>query len=149
MRLNLNCVRSVLLAVEENTGLHKPCYFVDFELNEELFSIGGQIEPQAFQDELHKLYENEELMYHVHYCVSAGLLVRMKGTPDYQVFISDLTPKGHSFIESIRDDKVWNHILKILAKAGSKTLEAAIQIAPAVALEVAKLYMASNGLPMR
>lgn len=134
MRLNLNCVRSVLLAVEGNTGLHKPCYFVDFELNEELFSIGGQIEPQAFQDELHKLYENEELMYHVHYCVSAGLLVRMKGSPDYQVFISNLTPKGHSFIENIRDDKVWNYVLKALRKVGAITLEAAMQVASAVML---------------
>lgn len=134
MRLNLNCVRSVLLAVEENTGLHKPCYFVDFELNEELFSVGGQIEPQAFQDELHELYENEELMYHVHYCVSAGLLVRMKGSPDYQVFISNLTPKGHSFIENIRDDKVWNYVLKALRKVGAITLEAAMQVASAVML---------------
>lgn len=146
MRLNLNCVRSVLLAVEENTGLHKPCYFVDFELNEELFSIGGQIEPQAFQDELHELYENEELMYHVHYCVSAGLLVRMKGSPDYQVFISNLTPKGHSFIENTRDDKIWKGIMEITAKLGIKSLEGAFQIISGVVTQLINAHFMIGGM---
>lgn len=33
MKINLDCVRDVMLCVEANTGLHQRCYFIDYALN--------------------------------------------------------------------------------------------------------------------
>ena len=30
MRINMDCIRDILLCVEENTGLHQACFFISY-----------------------------------------------------------------------------------------------------------------------
>ena len=66
MKLNLDCVRDILLCVEENTGVRKYYYFVDSTLDD--FNHRGGFEVLDAPDYQKKLMENgsvEELIYHI------------------------------------------------------------------------------------
>lgn len=130
MRLNLDCVRQLLLCVEDNTGLREYCYFIDSGLEECQINIGeSPIPPPDYQDKLLKKFDNDELVYHINYCVDAGLLSTITPLGSYRIGIADLTPKGHDFLENIRDNSVWSGVKDIATKVGSKSLESVIQIA--------------------
>lgn len=131
MQLNLDCIRRILLCVENNTGLRKYCFFIDSNLEKaELLTGGRLIPPKDYQLELLHDFSNDELIYHVHYCIKADLLSTNSLSFDvYQIVITDLTPNGHRFLENIRDNKVWNNVKNIAEKVGSKSLDAVIQIA--------------------
>lgn len=139
MKLNLDCVRQILLCVEENTGLRKYCFFIDSGLEESEIIIGSSpIPPPDYQTDLLKKFDNDELIYHINYCFQADLLSTDRPLGVYQIFISDLTPKGHNFLENIRDNKVWSGVKGVAAKVGSKSLDAVIQIASNVITELIK-----------
>lgn len=130
MRLNLDCVREILLCVEENTGLRKFCSFVDSGLNDSAIFLNG--EPEAlpeYQTELLDSFDNDELIYHVHYCIKAELLVESETSNACRIWIADLTPKGHDFLANIRDNKIWSGVKDIAGKVGAKSLDSVIQIA--------------------
>lgn len=139
MRLNLDCVRQLLLCVEDNTGLREYCYFIDSGLEKSQTLIGeSPIPPPDYQLKLLKNFSNDELIYHINYCVNAGLL-SLNGTLGlYQTIVTDLTPKGHNFLENIRDNKIWSGVKNVAAEVGSKSLESVMQIASAVVMQLIK-----------
>ena len=139
MKLNLDCVRSILLCVEANTGLRKYCFFIDSGLEEGQLIIGNKPTPPAdYQIDLLGQYSNDELIYHINYCIEANLLSSNSHRGLYETIITDLTPKGHDFLENIRDNKVWTGIKAVATKVGSKSLESIIQIASNVISELIK-----------
>lgn len=130
MQLNLDCIRDILLCVEENTGLRKSCYFIDDGLEKTQEIIGAPLLPYPdYQDELQRKYSNNELIYHLRYCVNSDLLLAYGKLGLYETVIADLEPKGHEFLANIRDDKIWNKVKITAGKVGSKSIEALIQIA--------------------
>lgn len=139
MRLNLDCIRDILLCVESETDLHKYCIFYDLGTMQ---SVSDCLEDDDkcsvcdYQEELLSRYENDELFYHVRYCIESGLLSHLEGRPTYQFVITDLTPKGHDFIENIRNDNIFNGVKSIASKVGSKSLDAVISIASNVIIEL-------------
>ena len=91
--------------------------------------IGNPLIPLPdYQINLLKSFDNDELIYHVNYCVESGLLLTDSSFAPYQIIIKDLTPKGHDFLENIRDNKVWSGIKDVASKVGSKSLDSVIQI---------------------
>lgn len=139
MKLNLDCIRQILLCVEENTGLRKSCFFIDSGLEEAETIIGNSpIPPQDYQTQLLKKYDNDELIYHVAYCVEAGLVSTNQPLGLYQTIITNLTPKGHDFLENVRDNKIWSGVKSIASKVGSRSLESVIQISSNVLTELIK-----------
>ncbi len=139
MRLNLDCVRQILLCVEENTGLRKYCYFIDSGLEESVKVIGDiPTPPPDYQIDLLKNFDNDELIYHINYCVESGLLSVYGPLHVYQIVISDLTSRGHEFLENIRDNKVWSGVKSVAAKIGSKSLDSVIQISSNVITQLIK-----------
>lgn len=136
MRLNLDCVRDILICVEENTDLHNDCYF--FERGRFDPDPDGEKLP-AYQKELQKDFDNGTLLYHVHYCVEAGLLRKGRNYDNY-VIINDLTPAGHEFLNNIREDNIWNGIKTVSSKVGAKSMEAVTQIASNVISELIRSY---------
>ena len=140
MRLNMDCVRDILLCVEENTGLRQSCRFVDSGLHSAYDFLHGSDHSDipAYESALIEKYENDMLIYHVHYCVECGLLSAMKQQSELDIVISDLTPQGHSFLENIREDKLWNRIKGISENVGSKSLDAFISISSNVVSELVK-----------
>lgn len=139
MKLNLDCVRQILLCVEENTGLRKSCFFVDSGLEKGEVIVGNDpVPPPDYQSKLLEEFSNDELIYHINYCVESKLLSANSQLGLYQIFIADLTPKGHDFLENIRDSQVWSGIKNIATKVGSKSLESVIQIASNVITQLIK-----------
>lgn len=138
MRIDLDCARDVMLCVEENTGLHRSCYFLDYALNAAAEFVGDIEETPSYQAELEKKYANETLLYHLNYCIEAGLLTSSTPTGTYLTVISDLTPKGHEFLANIRNQNVWAKVRGLARKAGSTGIDFVIEIAKAVSVEAAK-----------
>lgn len=144
MKLNLDCVRQILLCVEENTGLRKSCFFIDSGVEESLALVGSSPIPLPdYQTNLLESVTNDELIYHVNYCIVSGLLLSESPPDQYQIWIDDLTPKGHDFLENIRDNKVWSGVKGVAAKVGSKSLDAVFQISSNV---ITQLIRAQFGI---
>lgn len=138
MRLDLDCVRDILLCVEENTGLRKICRFYDLDLSDSAAFLGEELHVSEYQKELLKKYPCDKLMYHVLYSIDADLLYRVDSSDGICTVISDLTPAGHSFLNNVRENSVWNSVKSVSSKIGAKSLEAVTQIASNVITELIK-----------
>lgn len=117
MRLNPDCVRDILLTVEENTGLRKSITFTGA--------------PVTFP--MLVKYPLEEVLYHVQQCDYAGYLVIASRGGQGTCIIDDLTPEGHGFLESIRDVAVHEEAKSnFFSKAGAFTIKVFENIAAKV-----------------
>ncbi|MDE5570390.1 MAG: DUF2513 domain-containing protein [Ruminococcus sp.] len=100
MKLNYDCVRDVLLTIEEITGLDDSLLF----------------EPVCFYDIASNLsqYDDKETLYTIlklseaEYIKTKWMNEKQENFHDYMVF--DITFKGHEYLNSIRNPKVWNTI---------------------------------------
>lgn len=115
MRLNPDCIRDILLAVEENTS----------------YSTAMEFSTYTQFDEL-KQYSTEEILYHIKQCELSGLLTRVDWFMGGGCLIHDLSPKGHEFLANIRSDNVWNKTKETAKSIGSFSLTALTQIAVSV-----------------
>ncbi len=96
MKLNPNCIRDILIAVEDT---------VDFDH----FYVYCHDQPS----ELNKKYTHSEIIYHIKQAADSNLITI---SPFFDggdlVYITDLTPYGHEFLANIRTETVWNRLLK-------------------------------------
>lgn len=143
MRLDMDCIRDVLLCVEENTGLRNFCYFVDLGLSESAEFIGTEMNIQDYQFDLLKIYENDTIIYHVNFCVEANLISLIDGSDMYHIMVEDLTPSGHDFLANIREKKNWGLVKSIAQKVGGYSLSAIIKIASGVSSNLIDEYLKS------
>lgn len=120
MKLNPDCIRDILLAVEAicDTGRY-------FDSRIDLDKILGN-------------YNVEEIAYHARQCDMAGMFYKFKRGIDGGWEVADLTPKGHEFLANIRENTIWNNVKAVSSKVGSKSLSAISQIASAVVTEIIK-----------
>lgn len=116
MKLNPDCIRDILLSVEEictsDRGMN---YNGDSNDNPKLLSK----------------YSCEEIVYHVQLCENYGLIlnVNYRNEDDIvYIFIKDLSPQGHTFIANVRKDDIWNETKSIAEKVGSLSLPTLAQI---------------------
>ena len=136
MKLNLDCIRDILICIEDNTDLRTCCYFIDTGLPDAaVLQIEGSLPATPrYEESLINVYGNDPLIYHVNYIANAGLAYRADADANpHQVVISDLTPKGHDFLANIRNNDNWAKVKDIATKAGVSGLNAAIKIATGVA----------------
>lgn len=123
MKLNPDCIRAILLTVENACDIGKPIRLPD--------ERGTHL----------KAYFDDEILYHVRQCDLSHLLYRVRalsGNGRLSYLIEDLTPEGHKFIANVRKDTIWNNTKSIAAKVGSKSLDALIQISSNVITELIK-----------
>lgn len=114
MKLNPDCIRDILFAVEENTGFQKV-----MSIDEEDYTQYQQL----------KKYKYEEVAYHVVQCNLSGYFVDFAARIDDSYMIVDLTPKGHEFLADIRSDTNWKKIKETALKVGSFSLGVLADIA--------------------
>ena len=133
MRLDFDCVRDILICIEENTGLRKHCYFVDSGLTTAAVWLDAVVDTPQYQIPLLKMYDNDTLIYHVHYCLDSGLAVGTPNKDEYKIHIADLSPAGHEFLAKIRDNSTWEKTKDIGVKIGSFSLTTVSKIAEGVA----------------
>lgn len=112
MRLNPECIRDILICVEDNTGLSK--------------GVGSET-----ICDLNPQYSKDEIIYHIRQCKFHKFIFITVEIRD-SILISDLTPLGHEFLADTRSNNVWNKTKSIATKVGSNSLAALAQIASGV-----------------
>ncbi len=129
MKLNPDCIRGLLLEVEDATDFLR-MYEYDSK------------KPQTGHL---KDFSREEILYHIRQCSLSELILGVKYFDNGEsVIIPDLSPAGHKFLNNVRQDTIWNHTKTIAEKVGSKSLDMLIQISSNVITEIIKAQL---GLP--
>ena len=111
MKLNYDCVRDVLLAVEKT------------ETIDENLSLTPLKVVKLF-DELPE-YKDNEILYTVEKLKEADYInaaISFAAGHYIDGFISSITYSGHEYLDNIRDPKVWRKVKNVLDKAGAITL---------------------------
>lgn len=108
MELNHDCVRDILIWVENNVQISHPRY------------------TDNLIDDLQDRWSKMEIVYCVAQLNEAGLLdggAIIDGGAVSINSITKLTWNGHEYLDNIRDDKVWKETKKtIFSKIGSASL---------------------------
>ena len=94
MKLNPDCIRDILLVIEKITDIQKPFYF----------SSENAVAKKNTPSEYITKYNKRELEYHLVQCNENGLLGEMKKSVLGTYTVKSLSPKGHDFRQSIRDN---------------------------------------------
>ena len=130
MRLNPDCIRDILLSVEESTEVN-----VLFVYDRD--SRGGT----RLGD-----YAHDVIRYHIRQCKWADLIT------DYNewdcggyIKIHDLTPRGHEFLANTRSSNLWETLKESSAQAGVDSLSALIQGAAKFAASALLSRITSGG----
>ncbi len=118
MKLNPDCIRDILLAIEEITDIQKPFSF-----------LPRTPQPKNTLSEYITKYNKRELEYHLVQCNENGLLGEVEKSVLGTNTVKSLSPKGHDFRQSIRDNSGWNKIKELLFSSGKISLSTLFQIA--------------------
>lgn len=115
MKLNPNCIRDILLDIEESTTINTGWKYSSRNPSKRL-----------------RCYDQFEIAYQARYCMEAGLISGFGiGGNSESVFAIDLTPAGHEFLSNIRPQSLWE---KVLSKGAGASIPVIIEIAKEVAL---------------
>lgn len=125
MKLNFDCVRDVLLYIEENTSINSSAIFK--KTLDDFLSSDISNDDNASYKSIYDIYGEDVVFYHLNYCHNAQLIY-MNSFNDGSIYADDLSPKGHDFLANIRNDNIWNNTKEVASKVGSKSLEALVQI---------------------
>lgn len=132
MKLNPDCIRDILLTVEENASISNP---VTIDNPTSPLNIGLK-HTYAVQYERLKDYPFDEIKYHIRQCHEPGLLINFKTYFNDTLSIDDLSPNGHEFLSNIRSDTVWNKTKLISTRFSDISLKILKEIAVKVISEM-------------
>lgn len=123
MKLNHDCIRSILLEIEK-----KPCFDEDLQIvTTDVSDIFTSLDK----------YSDQEILYCLQRMIEAEIIIATLNFAS-GAFVSGsitaITSKGHEYLESIRNHKVWQKVKEKLTKAGSMSFE----LIMSAALEVLK-----------
>lgn len=122
MKLNPDCIRDLLLAIEDVT--EPGCFWA---YNEE------DVQPSL------RKYSPSEIEYHLSQAEMSDLII-LNGCSDGVSMVEDLTPNGHEFLANIRENTVWNGVKEVSGKIGSTSLSTLTTISSNVITELIKSY---------
>ncbi|WP_017211824.1 DUF2513 domain-containing protein [Clostridium beijerinckii] len=138
MKLNPDCIRDILLTVEEITSPSSQFVFKGSDdTNDFLLDDESEDEPEIIYEKL-KSYTDEEILYHINQCELSGFFTEVNWCTGYLCFIEDLSPLGHQFLADIRSDTNWNKTKSIAKSVGSTSLSAIKDIAAKIISEMIK-----------
>lgn len=115
MRLNPDCVRDILIAIEETANFQEA-------INNKQLEKSAILQP----------YSSSEILYHLRQLSWAELIQEFDFYGDTGYSILDLSPKGHEFLNNIRSNDNWDKVKGLSKKVGSHSLSALQQIATGV-----------------
>ena len=110
MKLNPNCVRDSLIALEEMSNL-------DDNLTSKWLTIKNFLE-----NPLTSKYSEKEIVYTLRKLKEGGLIVANFNYSDnelYSAIITELTYEGHQFLETISNSKIFDMAITKLDEIGS------------------------------
>ncbi|EOH76211.1 DUF2513 domain-containing protein [Enterococcus raffinosus] len=133
MKLNQNCIRDILLELEDELG---------FDLHISKYDL----------DELksYKKYGEDEFLYTISKLSEAGYINESHqaggDTMYYQLMIHSITWEGHKFLDTIRDNQVWAVTKKVASKFSSVSVNMISTIASTVITNLIENQMRQSGL---
>ncbi len=132
MKYNIECIREILLTLEESLKLVK-----DEDGN---FSSNNVWLGQLFS-QLTPKYTEEDILYSLEILSEAELIDAYFDNGDGLIiskstFVADITYKGHEFLENVRDSKNWRKMKEIGGQIGSFALS--------IIGEIAKNYLITS-----
>ena len=137
MKLDANCVRDVLLAVEE--------------LQRVFVNDDGDVEKmELWVDDLYAVlpnYDKDVVFYALYNLEQAGyvdLSVQWINNCVNMCAINHMTYEGHEFLESIRDSKQWTSVKKGLSAIRNYSLSAISSVAEGITNAAISSYLAQN-----
>lgn len=111
MKLNSECIRGLLLSIEE---------ICDFDTL-------WEYQQDDFESEFLAEYTHDEILYHIRQAEKAKLIEDVHYyNGGSHATIRDLTPKGHEFLANIRNDSIWK---KVISKAPDASLPVLFELA--------------------
>lgn len=113
MKLNYDCVRDVMLYLEENLIFGNPIRDTNINLNYDI------------EDIRYSLLKLHEINY-----LDGSVSKYMDG--DYSVITTDITFYGHKFIGEIQSDTIWDKTKSVSKDLGIQTINGITQIAGSV-----------------
>lgn len=111
MKMNYDCVRSVMLALEENITINDDMCLIPISIDK-LIELLPRYAPKDVLYTVEKLKEAEY--------IKASM--QRAGMTYIDGIVTDITYSGHEFTEKIRDGKIWRGIKNTLEKVGAITL---------------------------
>lgn len=127
MKLNYDCLRALLLAVEEHE-------YIDSSLKISELWHSDLLELPSL-----KIYEKNDITYAAMIAIEANLLQGKFQASNEEVdylYIMRLTSDGHTFIESIRPERVWDVISSFGEDIGTMSIDIIKETAPQVLAEM-------------
>ena len=132
MILNYDCIRSILLFIEENIGYKDKNSDVPHIREDMLYT-------SILKNEYFNKYKNiEELAEAMEKLIEEGFL-KCKSIPKYNndgdliyVRITGLTWSGHELLDNIRNDTIWNAVKEKTKKVGKVSIKAMASAASAL-----------------
>lgn len=113
MRLNHDCIRDILLYVEEN---------ITYDIE--------SVDVENLISKFSSKYDKNTINYHIKQIGNASLVEEVFYSEDSPELISDLTWEGHEYVNNIRDSKVWAKLKDLTKNLASVSLSVLIQKAP-------------------
>lgn len=112
MKLDILCIRDILLCVEERVDYRNVAMFVDLDAEEQRYpESGAAVKVPEYNRTLYDQYGMDKVLYHINYCIDAGLVLAAETRrSDYVFTIADLTPLGHETVNDMRDSKIAKKI---------------------------------------
>lgn len=128
MKLDKDCIRGILLALEENPSIHakwteedfsKSFFLKDFSQSEIRYCIERLTEGEYLNVKI----PNEQLKR-----VGVNFIV-----------VDSLSWKGHEFLDTIRNDKIWDETKQIAAQVGNSSIPVLLEIGKSTVMKYLKL----------
>lgn len=122
MKLDFDCMRDVLLTIEDKTGITERFAYQGVKFNE----IAGALPQYSSQDVFYTVLKLEEAKL-----ITVYRETGLRRAPN-DFAISDITYAGHQYLNSVRDNTIWN---KVKSSAKSLTISVVTQLAETFLLQ--------------
>lgn len=114
MKLEQECTKDILTAIEEHSG-----YGIKTIYPDQMMSLRDK-------------YRDMKIRYHIVQASKAGLIELSKIDDLNRMYIADLTPAGHKFLFNIRSNsflyKIKNHLFSIVSKSVPHAIKLAFSL---------------------
>lgn len=117
MKLDLNCIRDLLMDIEDIVDIDTYA-----DISEESYNELARC---------HK-YDYNTLAYHLRQCNLCGYFLNCTQDLSNGFIIVDLTPKAHELLANIRDNNVWKKVLEVVKGVASFSLSLLSPVAESV-----------------
>ncbi|WHQ80632.1 DUF2513 domain-containing protein [Ligilactobacillus animalis] len=122
MRLNPDCIRDILIFIEDNSTPSK---------------VSDQ--KVCLNDMLDKFnYPIEALIYHAQQLEMDSLITNISDDFTGNFYVKDLTPDGHRFLANIRNDNSWSKTKEITRSIGGFSIQMLKNVSESVIVALVK-----------